>query len=408
MIRSVLVVEDDAAVREALGQTLDLGGFEPTLCGSFVAAKDMITRDFQGVILSDIRMSGRDGFYLLDYARGQDAELPVILLTGEGDIPMAVKAMGAGAFDFLEKPCAAKDLLAVLERALASRELVIENRSLKEQLVQGDPAARMIFGKSAAVDTLRSHVRAVAATGADVLVTGAPGTGVPKCAEVIHLLSPNARKPFEKRSAAALSVEELERALDKAEGGSLFLDEISLLPQETQFALAQRLETPAPRILAGCTRDLDDMVSKGEFSSDLYYRLEGVRVYIPGLRERPEDIPIIFRQYVAQAAEQAGVTAPEITPDTIARLMAQDWPGNARALMNAAMRFALGLGDVSEDQTLGLAEQMAQVERSLLIEALRKHAGQATAAAKALKLPRKTFYDKLTRHGIRPEDFRSE
>lgn len=149
-------------------------------------------------------------------------------------------------------------------------------------------------------------------------------------------------------------------------------------------------------------------MSKGEFSSDLYYRLEGVRVYIPGLRERPEDIPIIFRQYVAQAAEQAGVTAPEITPDTIARLMAQDWPGNARALMNAAMRFALGLGDVSEDQTLGLAEQMAQVERSLLIEALRKHSGQATAAAKALKLPRKTFYDKLTRHGIRAEDFRSE
>lgn len=408
MIRNVLVVEDDAPVREALGQTLDLGGYQPILCGSFVAAKDHITHDFNGVILSDIRMPGRDGFYLLDYARAQDPELPVILLTGEGDIPMAVQAMGAGAFDFLEKPCAPKDLLGALEKALNNRALVLENRDLRAQLTEGDPAARMIFGKSAAMETLREHIRAVAKTGADVLVTGAPGTGVYKCAEVIHLMSPRAQHPFEKRSAAGLSPDDLNAALDKAESGSLFLDEIGNLPAETQFALAQRLENTGPRILAGSTRDLNAMVTAGELNPDLYYRLEGVRVYIPGLRERPEDIPVLFRQYTAQAAEQAGVTPPEITPETIARLMAQDWPGNARALMNAAMRFALGLGDVSEDQTLGLAEQMAQVERSLLIEALRKHSGQATAAAKALKLPRKTFYDKLTRHGIRAEDFRPD
>lgn len=408
MIRSVLVVEDDAPVREALGQTLDLQGLSPILCGSFVAAKDQIKADFSGVILSDIRMPGRDGFYLLDYVRGIDPDLPVILLTGEGDIPMAVQAMGAGAFDFLEKPCASKDLMTALDKALTHRTLVLENRRLRAQLSEGDAAARMLFGKSAASETLRNSIRAVAPTGADVLVTGAPGSGVYKVAEVIHLMSPRAKQPFEKRSAAGLTPDGLAEAMERAEMGSVFLDEIALLPSETQFALMTRLENSSARVLAGSTRDLAAMVAEGQFNADLYYRLEGVRVYIPGLRERPEDIPVLFRHYVAQAAEQAGVTPPEITPDIIARLMAQDWPGNARALMNAAMRFALGLGDVVEDHSLGLAEQMAQVERSLLIEGLRKHSGQATAAAKALKLPRKTFYDKLTRHGIRPEDFRPD
>ncbi|MCW8843406.1 MAG: sigma-54-dependent Fis family transcriptional regulator, partial [Rhodobacteraceae bacterium] len=129
----------------------------------------------------------------------------------------------------------------------------------------------------------------------------------------------------------------------------------------------------------------------------------------PPLRERPEDIPVLFRHYVAQSAEQAGLTAPEITPDLVADLMARDWPGNARALMGVAMRFVLGLQESDEARDhggLGLAEQMAQVERSLLTEALRRAGGRASAAAQALKLPRKTFYDKLAKHGLKPEEFR--
>ena len=140
MTQKVLLVDDDAAVREALGQTLDLAEMEPVLAGSFVAAKDHISPEFEGVILSDIRMPGRDGFHLLDYAQEIDAELPVILLTGEGDIPMAVRAMEQGAFGFLEKPCAPADLLAEVERALKTRALVLENRRLKAQLEAGDPA----------------------------------------------------------------------------------------------------------------------------------------------------------------------------------------------------------------------------------------------------------------------------
>ena len=186
----VLIVEDDSAVRDALAQSLALAGLSPIAAGSFVAAKDHITADFAGVILSDIRMPGRDGFYLLSYALEQDPELPVILLTGEGDIPMAVRAIGQGAFDFLEKPCAPADLVAVLERAIRTRTLVLENRRLRAQLVSGDAAARMLFGNSQKAESLRQTVRQAAQAQTEVLVLGAPGPGVSKVAEVIHLSSP--------------------------------------------------------------------------------------------------------------------------------------------------------------------------------------------------------------------------
>lgn len=410
MMGKVLLVDDDAAVREALAQTLELADFTAVTAGSFVAAKDRITRDFDGVILSDMRMPGRDGFHLLKYAQGQDPDLPVILLTGEGDIPMAVEAMGQGAFDFLEKPCAPAALLAVLERALKTRALVLDNRRLRDLVRKGDPASRMIFGTSEISEALRNRVRRVAQTEGEVLVFGAPGTGISKVAEVIHLSSARSKAAFVKRAAAEMGSEALAAALEAAAGGSLFLDEITLLPAQTQLALIEALEgAPAARLMTGSTRDVEAAVREGRLHADLYYRLEVMPVRIPALSERPEDIPSMFRQYVDQAAEQAGLTRPEVTPQVVADLMARDWPGNARALMSAAMRFVMGVHEdaVAPDAALGLSEQMAQVEQSLLEAALRRADGQASAAAKALKLPRKTFYDKLARYGIRPEDFRS-
>ncbi|AHD01243.1 sigma-54-dependent transcriptional regulator [Leisingera methylohalidivorans] len=408
MTRKVLLVDDDAAVREALAQTLELNDLEVIACGSFVAAKDHIAPGFDGIIVSDIRMPGRDGFHLLDYARGADDELPVVLLTGEGDIPMAVKAMSRGAFDFLEKPCAAADFLPVLERALKTRALVLENRRLKRQLETGDPAARLLFGSSPQAEEMRRRVRAVAPTGAEVLVTGAPGSGISKVAEVIHLMSPAGQGPFVKRPAAGLAAETVAELCTEAAGGSLFLDEVQSLPEAAQYALLAQLEQGGGvRILAGSSAGLADKVQAGGFSPDLFYRLDVMRVRIPSLAERPGDIPVLFRHYVAQAAEQAGIAAPEISQDHLAALMAQDWPGNARSLMSAAMRFVLGMPEEAAAATgLGLAEQMAQVERSLLIAALGRANGRAAAAAEALRLPRKTFYDKLARYGIRPEDYR--
>lgn len=399
MTARVLLVDDDAPVREALGQTLELAELQPTLAGSFIVAKDIINRAFDGVIVTDIRMPGRDGFHLLDYARSVDPELPVILLTGEGDIPMAVKGMSAGAFDFLEKPCAPQQFLEVVNRALVARRGALVARKAEA----GDAAARMLYGVSDRAERLRAQVRVVAKTQQAVLITGEPGTGTPKVAEVIHLLSDRARKAFVKRAAAGLTPHDLQEAIGLAETGSLFIDEVANLPEGAQFALLEHLEQgTGARILAASYKDL-----RGQgVMAELQLKLEGMSVHIPALRERVDDIPMLFRHYLGIACEQAALPVPTLTSEQMTRLMAHPWPGNARALMNAAMRCAMGLPELEEAEALSLSERMAQVERALIIEALQAHRGHATETAKALQLPRKTFYDKLTRHNIRAEDYR--
>ncbi|MBE0413034.1 sigma-54 dependent transcriptional regulator [Yoonia sp.] len=408
MIRQVLLVDDDRDVREALTQTLELAHLDPVVAGSFVEAKDHLRTDFPGVVITDIRMPGRDGFYLLDHVRNLDPELPVILLTGEADIPIAVRAMSAGAYDFLEKPCAPQNLVAVLDRALKARALVLENRRLKKELQKGDAASRMLFGQSQLAEELRSQARAVARAGTDALIVGEPGSGTSKIAEVIHLLSPMASRPFIKRAAASLAAADMKAAFADVMDGTLYIDEITALDPAVQLLLLDILEDRgAARVLAGSTRDIQAVVDAGRLSAELFYRLDLMRVRVPPLRERPEDIPVLFRHYVAQACEQANLMQPPITADLTARLIAQDWPGNARALMNVAMRFALGLDETETQPGLGLAAQMVQVERSFLIAALQRHKGRATDVARDLQLPRKTFYDKLKKHGLRPEDYRN-
>jgi len=408
MTMQVLIVDDDPAIREALGQTVELEGLTPVLAGSFLAAKDHLGPAFSGVVVTDMRMPGRDGFHLLDHVRNMDPDLPVILLTGEGDIPMAVKAMGKGAYDFLEKPCAPTAFMAVVVRALKSRALVLENRRLTSAIENGDAAARMLLGTSKQASEVRHQARRVARSGSDALVVGDRGSGTSKLAEVIHLLSANAARPFVKKSASVLDAAALSDAITIAQGGTLYIDEVTRLASDVQLTLLEVIEAGAgARILVGSTANIDGELGAGRLHEDLFYHFDIMRVRIPPLNERSADIPVLFRHYVAQACEQANLPLPDIGPDIIADLMAQDWPGNARALMNAAMRFAMGLDDAVDNQGQGLSAQMAQVERSLLIAALQRNAGRATETAKDLQLPRKTFYDKLARHDLRAEDYRT-
>ncbi len=402
----VLLVDDDAAVRDALGQTLELADMEPILAGSFIVAKDVISRRFEGVVVTDIRMPGRDGFHLLDYTQGIDPELPVILLTGEGDIPMAVKGMSGGAFDFLEKPCAPNQFLEVIARAQEFRRGVLAARNHRITSEAGDAASRLLFGVSELSERLRMQARNVARSGSNVLICGEPGSGTSKVAEVIHLLSARAKRGFVKRAAMGLTAEALEEALQAAEEGSLFIDTIAQLSEPAQHTLLGHIERgEGARVLAATHEDRRGGKPAAGLSQ-LHDQLAGVSIRIPALRERPEDIPVLFRHYLAIACEQADLPQPKIVAEHMARLMANPWPGNARALMNAAMRHAMGLPERDEVERLSLAERMAQVERSVIIEVLRAHNGHATETAKALQLPRKTFYDKLGRHNIRPEDYR--
>jgi len=404
MSTTVLLVEDDAGLREALAQTLELAGYRTLAMNSFVAAKDRIRADFAGVIVSDIRMPGRDGFHLLDHARAADPELPVILLTGVGDVPMAVRAMQAGAFDFLEKPCASGVLLASVERAAQMRRLVLENRALKARLASGDAAARMIPGGSAVAEAYRVRLRVVAATGQPVLVAGPMGANTPKVADVIRRLAGRGAQAFVKRAASGMGVADLTGAFAEAGDGTLFLDEVAALPGDTQLALSEVLERGSRTlVIAGTCRDL---ARAPGFGPDLRLQLDAVRVDVPPLRDRSEDIPELFLRYVTEIAERTGVAAPVAPEGMLAGLMVRDWPGNSREVMALATQFVLGLEAPGEGVEEGLAGQMARVEKTLLIRALQRHGGQASLAAQELQLPRKTFYDKLARHGIRAEQYR--
>lgn len=408
-MKKVLLVDDDASVRDALGQTLELADIVPILARSVIEAKDHISTEFDGVVVSDVRMPGKDGFDLLAHSQAIDKNLPVILLTGEGDIPMAVRGMEAGAFDFLEKPCAPSEFLDVVSRALKTRALVQENRRLKQVLQRGDAAARLLHGESELAIELRANVRRAAQSAAEVLVLGPPGSGTAKVAEVIHMLSGAANRPFVKLAASGATPDDIAHAFERAQGGSLYLDGVFDLAPSAQLACLDQLDAGhGVRVIAGSYADPDMDEPRTTLNPDLFYRLDVMRIRIPALKERTEDIPILFRHYVEQAAEQANVTAPPILQHTIASLMAREWPGNARALMNAAMRFVLGQGELEQDTDteLGLNEQMARVERSIIVTALERNNGNATLTARALQVPRKTFYDKLTRHGLKPEDFR--
>jgi two-component system C4-dicarboxylate transport response regulator DctD len=203
----------------------------------------------------------------------------------------------------------------------------------------------------------------------------------------------------------------LDDVLAQCENGGVFFDAIEQMPRDTQLRLLDHMEMGGrmPRIIAGTNMNVADLDQSQTMVPDLYYRLSALSIRIPSLAERPEDIPVMFRHYVAQAAEQSGKPVPEIGPDVIGSLMAREWPGNARSLMSVAMKFVLGISDFVQtdiDETLGLAQQMAQVEKALIMDALRKSNGRVAEAIKILKLPRKTFYDKLNKHGIRAEMFR--
>ncbi|MCF6445371.1 sigma-54 dependent transcriptional regulator [Nereida sp. MMG025] len=406
MTRPVLIIDDDADVRDAIGQTLALHGFEPHVASSFVVAKDKITRSFEGVVLTDIRMPGRDGYHVLEYTRAIDADLPVVLLTGEADVPKAVQAMQMGAFGFLEKPCPADVLTETLGKAQAHRTTALKLRAHKAEQETGDAASRMLFGVSAQSERMRDQVRRVAAARGDVLITGEAGSGTSKVAEVVHLLSAGSGAPFVKRVCGGLDPLALHEAIQAAKGGTLFLDEIWALPPSLQSVLADCREDV--RLILAAVRDLRGLVMEGQFNGELFYRVDPLTIVIPPLRSRKEDIPVLFSHYLDQACEHGGLARPDVPPHVFVQLMADDWEGNARALQSAAMRYALGVSDLASGGEMGLADQMVQVERSLLDQALKRHLGRASDVAKALKLPRKTLYDKLAKHGLRPEDYRKE
>lgn len=450
----ILLIDDDAHLRLALSQTLDLAGFKVTTLADARELEMAAVRDWPGVVVSDIRMPGIDGLELLAQLHQRDAELPVVLITGHGDVPLAVQAMRAGAYDFLEKPFANDALIDSVRRALSARHLVLENRSLRLALAERHELQTRLIGQTPGMARLRDQIGALAATQADVLIHGETGAGKEVVARALHDLSNRRDGPFVAINAGALAESVVESELfgheqgaftgaqkrrigkfEYASGGTLFLDEIESMSLDVQVKLLRLLQERKVerlgsnqqipldiRVVAATKEDLRQAADQGRFRADLYYRLNVATLRIPALRERSEDILPLFRHFALAAAERHGTPVREADAEQRAALIAHSWPGNVRELQNAAERFALGL-DLALDNSAyaplapmspapvaaapataalaaGLGEQVEAFERELIQRELARPHASLRSLAEALGLPRKTLSDKLRKHDL--------
>jgi two-component system C4-dicarboxylate transport response regulator DctD len=438
----VLFVDDEEHLRAASRQALEIGGFEVDCLESAERALGYVSEAFEGVVVSDIRMPGMDGMAFLRAAREIDPELPVVLITGHGDVQLAVDAMRAGAYDFIEKPFASGRLVDVAGRAMEKRRLTLENRELRSAVGAGDQLESRLVGRAPVMVELRNRLRTIAATDADVLVVGETGTGKEVAARALHALSARAGKPFIAINCAALPGDLMESELfgheagafagamrprygkfEHGQGGVLFLDEIESLPMAMQAKLLQAIENRVVtrlgsndpvsldvRFMAASKVDLEVEAAAGRFRKDLLYRLNVVTVRMPPLRERMEDAPRLFRHLLDVAAVRYRRESPDVGPELMAAIAAREWPGNVRELKNAADRYALGLGLLDDGAPTAtglepLADRVADFERRAIAAELAAHGGKLKPTYEALCLSRKTLYEKMQKYGLNRADF---
>jgi two-component system C4-dicarboxylate transport response regulator DctD len=435
----VLLVEDDPTVRAGSAQALELADFTVSSYESAEPVAQLLQANSAAVLVSDVRLPGMSGLELLEAARAIDPELPVILVTGHGDIAMAVQAMHDGAYDFLEKPYSSEQLAEVVRRAADKRRLQLEVRALRQKLEHSEGIDACLLGNAPAMQELRRVILSVASQPADVLIYGETGTGKELVARCLHQFSVRAKHHYVPLNCGAIPETIFESELfgheqgaftgaakrqvgkiEHADHGTLFLDEIESLPLAMQVKLLRVLQersiqrlgsnSPVPldvRVIAASKEDLKDFSDQGKFRPDLYYRLNLIVLQIPPLRERREDIPLLFEHFMLDAAARYKRPCPQVPPAQMQQLMAQDWPGNVRELRNAADRFVLGLSASPENAPPAtLADQVGAFERMLIEQALRASSGSVAAACTALALPKQTLYHKMQKYGLTAEDYR--
>lgn len=450
----VILVDDDVEMRTATAQWFELAGYQVRSYSHAVSALSDIVQGLRGVVVSDVRMPQMDGMQFLEQVNGVDPDIPVVLITAHGDVTMAVEAMRQGAYDFIEKPFDPERLLDVIRRACEKYRLIVENRQLRRRLAGPVSIEQRLIGTSAVMKRLHEEILNLADINAAVLIQGETGTGKEVVARCLHDFGARHEQRFVAVNCAAVPDSVFESELfgyekgaftgadqqrigrfEYANKGSLFLDEIGSMPIALQVKVLRvlqerellRVGSNEPhsldiRLICATNKNLREECSVGRFREDLFYRINVVELNIPPLRDRGEDVLLLFDFFVGQAAEAYRRPLVTISSHDAALLLEHDWPGNVRELKNMAERFVLSSlpisqrlasmlsgfeQDVSGVQKTCLQELMRLHERALLDHALLRHQGDVQAVMEELGLPRRTLNEKMTRHQLDRRNYTS-
>lgn len=453
---AILVVDDDLYLLAAIKQTLTLNGYAATTCGNPLEALARLGDQPFASVLADIRMPEMNGMVLLERILERDADLPVILITGHGDISLAVEAVKKGAYDFLQKPVDEDIILATLERAIERRLLVLENRRLEEQLTRARATRSRFYdlvGNHPSMLELYRLIEAIAHEPDPVLIIGETGTGKELVARALHDISHQESAPYVAVNMGAIPTEMIESELfghekgaftgaiqrklgkfEHAGRGTLFLDEICSMPTQLQAKLLRVLEERCfsrlggnpliplrARVVAATNRDLEAEVARGAFRQDLYFRLNVLPVRLPPLRERRDDIPLLVDYFWNEYCDGQQTGVRPCSPELIGRLMDRDWPGNIRELRNFVRRTCV-LGEdgpaatgappmpAADPDGVGLPwkKHMETQERLYLLQVLQRTGGQVRVAHQVMGISRKSLYDKVNKYEIDLRQFRDK
>ena len=436
----IAIVDDEKDMRQSISQWLSLSGFETETYASAEDALKIIGADYPGVVVSDIRMPGMDGMQFLKKLMGMDSALPVIMITGHGDVPMAVEAMQVGAFDFLEKPFNPDRMTELAKRATSNRRLTLDNRALRRELADGTTIMKKLIGNSPVMDRLREDILDLGQADGHVLIDGETGTGKTLVAHALHAVGAKAGRKFILVSCAAFDEESLAKkifgpveeggrqpSIEEARGGTLVLEDIEALPQPLQARLLSWIDaqgSPAEtRVVAISNLQEQGKTCEDMLRPDLFYRLAAMKITLPPLRHRGEDILTLFSRLNEKFADEYGCDAPEVTAQEAAQLLQAPWPGNVRQLINISERAVLqsrrGSGSIAsllmeEDDvteasmtTEGkpLKEYVDAFERMLIDNTMRRHKGSIVAVMEELCLPRRTLNEKMAKYGLQRSDY---
>lgn len=431
---NVILIDDDVDLIQALQQAFELEDMNVQSFRNPVKALKAVQVDFDGAIVTDVRMPEMDGLDLFKKIQAIDPKIPVIVMTGHADVPMVLSSLRDGVFDFLAKPILTEQLISSVRRGCETRTLVLENRRLRD-LTNLTTQKDLLIGESIAMTQLREMIAQIAKADVDILIEGETGTGKQTIAKLIHGLSARSRYNFVDLNCASLSSDNAATELfgqessnsshlnrrrkgkaSEADRGVLYLNKLGSAPLELQGKLLSLVEDrkvkpvgstsvqPVDiRIIASSLEDLQNHVSTQKFRSDLYFRLNTFKLKIPSLRDRREDIPFLFAHFLKEASDKFQKKIPKIKADSRKHLYEYDWPGNVQELKNYAQSIVLGI--THPDDNLGLAnlslpERVEHFEGALIRSALKQSNGNVPKTIEILSIPRKTFYDKVKRHNI--------